>query len=149
MKLKKYSASEILALDPCDKWSRDDGAPVKKLCAAYPDGVDVLDVLLHPDVSDDEKLWAALRMVDPRVAVAFAADVADIALTAEIDAGRTPDKRSVAAVEAVHAYLRGEIGQQEIDSAANAAYYSANAAAIAELRDLLFALILDAYEVEP
>ena len=58
----------------------------------------------------------------------FAADCAERVLLRERKAGREPDKRSWAAVEAARAFARGEIDMDALRNAANAAYRAANAA---------------------
>jgi len=74
----------------------------------------------------EDALWVACHAVtltaaDERVLRLFAADCAERALCAEREAGREPDARSWAAVEAARAYARGEIGAEELRAAYAAA----------------------------
>lgn len=59
----------------------------------------------------------------------FACDVAEAALRKEREAGREPDKRSWAAIEAKRKWLKGEITDEELSAARSAARSAAWSAA--------------------
>lgn len=89
-----------------------------------------LDVLELPDVDAEDKLWAVLRpeFVPEETLHEFACRCAEEALK-QVE---NPDPRSVAAIEAKRRWLRGEIGDEELDAARAAAWIAA-AAAVAAL----------------
>ena len=81
-----------------------------------------LDILALPDeeVSAADKLWAVLReeLIDAPVLHEFACRCAEEALKL-VD---NPDPRSVAAIEAKRKWLRGEIGNDALQAAREAAW---------------------------
>ena len=98
--------------------------------AAMRDEWSALDVLALDGVSNREKLWAVLReeFIDAPVLHEYACRCAEYALTFV----REPDSRSIAAIEAKRKWLRGEISNDDLTAAcdaANAARDAANAAA--------------------
>ena len=60
--------------------------------------------------------------------VAFAVECAERSLQGERSQGREPDKRSWRALEATKAWFQGEVSDEDVKAAANAAYDAANAA---------------------
>ena len=105
-----------------------------------------------------DALWVAHHVCDltaegERVLRLFASDVAERALRAEREAGREPDARSWAAVEAARAYARGEIGAEELRNAwaaaraAWAAAWAARAAAAWAATDAAAWAAVDAADV--
>ena len=77
-------------------------------------------------------LWALTVKQTERVLHGFACRVAEDALNAERKAGREPDERSWAAIEAKRRWLRGEISDKELAAAwaaAGAAAWDAAGAA--------------------
>ena len=101
----------------------------------YAPGPVVCRVRLEGEVLyDKDKLCASertvLAMADASAVLhEFACWCADEALYAERGAGREPDPRSWAAVEAKRAWLKGEIGSDALDAASAAASAAAWAAA--------------------
>ena len=111
--------------------------------AAMRDEWSALDVLALDGVSNEDKLWAVLReeFIDAPVLHEYACRCAEYALTFV----REPDSRSIAAIEAKRKWLRGEISNDDLtaardaaaraaaawaaNAAANAAAWAANAAA--------------------
>ena len=87
-----------------------------------------LDILRLPEdlVSNADKLWLVLReeLIDAPILHEFACRCAERALFL-ID---NPDSRSVAAVAAKRAWLKGDITDRQLDSACDAAYDAACAA---------------------
>jgi len=88
-----------------------------------------LDILRIESVSSANKLWAVLReeLIDAPILHEFACRCAENALKL-VD---NPDPRSVAAIEAKRAWLRGEIDNNQLDAAWDAAQAAARAAALA------------------
>ena len=86
-----------------------------------------LDVLNLPDVSAQDKLWSVLReeFIDAPILHEFACRCAEYALTFV----REPDSRSIAAIEAKRKWLRGEISNDDLTAARDAAWAAAWAAA--------------------
>ena len=100
--------------------------------AAMRDEWSALDVLALDGVSNEDKLWAVLReeFIDAPVLHEYACRCAEYALTFV----REPDSRSIAAIEAKRKWLRGEISNDDLTAAcdaANAAAWAAAAAAAA------------------
>ena len=99
--------------------------------AAMRDEWSALDVLALDGVSNEDKLWAVLReeFIDAPVLHEYACRCAEYALTFV----REPDARSIAAIEAKRKWLRGEISNDDLtaarDAAAGAAWTAADAAA--------------------
>ena len=105
--------------------------------AAMRDEWSALDVLALDGVSNEDKLWAVLReeFIDAPVLHEYACRCAEYALTFVSE----PDSRSVAAIEAKREWLRGEISNDDLtaawDAAAAAAWDAAAAAAWDAARD--------------
>ena len=95
--------------------------------AAMRDEWSALDVLALDGVSNKDKLWAVLReeFIDAPVLHEYACRCAEYALTFV----REPDSRSIAAIEAKRKWLRGEISNDGLTSARDAARDAADAAA--------------------
>ena len=94
--------------------------------AAMRDEWSALDVLALDGVSNKDKLWAVLReeFIDAPVLHEYACRCAEYALTF----GREPDSRSIAAIEAKRKWLRGEISNDDLTAARDAAWDAAAAA---------------------
>jgi hypothetical protein len=88
-----------------------------------------LDILAIPRIPNVDRLWAVSReeLIDAHILHEFACRCAERAL-ARVD---NPDPRSVAAIEAKRAWLRGEITNDELAAARAAASDAAWAAASA------------------
>ena len=85
-----------------------------------------LDILAIPKIPNVDRLWAVLReeLIDAHVLHEFACRCAERAL-AMVD---NPDPRSVAAIAAKRAWLRGEITDVKLNVASAAARAAARAA---------------------
>lgn len=94
--------------------------------AAMRDEWSALDVLALDGVSNKDKLWAVLReeFIDAPVLHEYACRCAEYALTFV----REPDSRSIAAIEAKRKWLRGEISNDDLTAAWDAAWSAADAA---------------------
>lgn len=97
--------------------------------AAMRDEWSALDVLALDGVSNEDKLWAVLReeFIDAPVLHEYACRCAEYALTFVSE----PDSRSVAAIEAKRKWLRGEISNDDLTAARDAAWAAAWVAAAA------------------
>lgn len=87
-----------------------------------------LDVLNLPDVSVEDKFWSVLReeFIDVPILHEFACRCAEYALSFV----KSPDPRSIAAIEAKRKWLRGKITDAELDAArTDVELYAAQAAA--------------------
>ena len=91
-----------------------------------------LDVLNLPDVSAQDKFWSVLReeFIEAPILHEFACRCAEHALSFV----KSPDPRSIAAIEAKRKWLRGEITDAELDAACDVAWDAARAAADAAAR---------------
>lgn len=88
--------------------------------------VDILD-LPEDEVSAEDKIWAVTRtgLIEDEKLHEFACRCAEEALK-RVD---NPDPRSVAAIEAKRKWLRGEISDEELTAASDAAMAAARSAA--------------------
>lgn len=119
--MKSITLERFKKLRPC--WLDD---PVKSALldhiGARKERWTALDVLGLPDkeASVEDKLWAVLReeLIDAPILHEFACRCAEDALSL-VD---TPDPRSVAAIAAKRAWLRGEIDDEALVSARSAAW---------------------------
>ena len=86
-----------------------------------------LDILEIKIISNKDKLWCVLReeLIDPKTLHEFACVCAERALSRV----ENPDPRSVAAIAAKRAWMRGEITDKELDVARDAAWAAARDAA--------------------
>jgi len=117
----------IMSWDPCDDYTEEQiseliGEGKTPLEIAHNKIIPVEHtcwVLLHPEIISENELH--------ELACKFAED----ALIREREAGRKPDQRNWAAIEAKRKWLRGEITDQELDAARDAtvAVVAARAAA--------------------
>lgn len=100
--------------------------------AAIRDEWTALDVLNLPGVPAKDKLWSVLReeFIDAPILHEFACRCAEYALSF-VD---NPDPRSIAAIDAKRKWLRGEIKDEELRAARDAAWAAARAAAMAAAR---------------
>lgn len=104
--MKTITIDEFLGFGPC--WDEKDFVPYRKMQEQW----SALDILRLPDVSDQDKLWAVLRpeLVSDDILHEFACRCAEMALSLVEE----PDPRSIAAIEAKRAWLRGEIDDKEL-----------------------------------
>src|SRR5690606_30353392 len=110
--MMQHTYSDIMALRPCCD------PAVRGYCTRDWQGT-ALDVLRHPSVRSQDKLWLVLResWIPAPVLHEFACLCAEQAL-ALVD---TPDPRSVAAIATKRAWLRGEATDDELAAARDAA----------------------------
>ena len=128
--MKKVTVEQFKSFGPC--WLEDaEGREKFRKIAAIRKEWTALDVLALPDVSTDDKLWAVLRpeFLPDELLHEFACRCVEYALSFV----ENPDPRSVAAIEAKRAWVRGEISDDEL-AAARAAARAAEAAAWAAAR---------------
>ena len=86
-----------------------------------------LDILGLEEIPDEDKLWCVLReeLIDEKTLHEFACVCAERVLSRV----ENPDPRSVAAIEAKRAWIKGEISDAELDAARVSAWVAARAAA--------------------
>ena len=133
--MKSITYAEFLEFGPC---YLDD--PKKKSLmdsiAQRQERWTALDILELKEIPDEDKLWAVLRedLIEPEKLHEFACVCAERALSRV----EHPDPRSVAAIEAKRAWMKGEISDAELDAARDAAraaaWDAARAAASAAAR---------------
>ncbi len=118
--MKTVTLEEFKRFGPC--WlETPDGRKKLESIGGRKEAWTALDVLELPEeeVSPEDKLWAVLRpeFVPEETLHEFACRCAEEALKLV----ENPDPRSVAAIEAKRRWLRGEIGDEELDAARAAA----------------------------
>ena len=143
MDLPRVTLDEFLEFDPC--WANDE-AGMRRLryySSILGGSANALDILRLTRIPADDRLWAVLRedFVPAEILHEFACRCAERALS-RVD---NPDPRSVAAVAAKRKWLRGEIGDQELLEAWDAAWDAAWAAEQKEQIKLLISM-LEGYE---
>ena len=119
--MKSVTLEEFKKFSPC--WLEDkENAKKLEEIGRRKEQWTALDILDLPDeeVSSSDKLWAVLReeLIDAPVLHEFACRCAEEALKL-VD---NPDPRSVAAIEAKRKWLRGEIGNDALQAAREAAW---------------------------
>jgi hypothetical protein len=128
-KARRATIDEVMAWGPC---APPDGPYtreyVKRLFGRYK--YMTVERILDLDIPDEDKIWAASRLVSERVACEFALACERRALTRKRRAGREPDKRSWDALRVVRRWLDDEASDEEL-YAARAAEYAASAGALA------------------
>ena len=119
--MKTVTIEEFVKFDPC--YTEDQ----LKAIAGDKKEWSALDILNLDKVPATDKLWAVLReeLIDARILHEFACVCAEQALTT-ID---NPDQRSIDAIKAKRAWLCGEITDEELASARDAACSAARDAA--------------------
>jgi|GEM_PF-1096268 len=123
---KTVTLDEIMAWDPCEEYPRE---RVAKLMGGK-QSVTALEMLKWRIPAKD-RLWGVLRndfFTDAQL-WELACQFAEDALKRERKAGREPDTRSWAAIEARRKWLREEINDEELEAACSAAYSAAYSAA--------------------
>lgn len=123
--MMQHTYSDIMSLEPCfDPAERG-------YCTRDWQGT-ALDVLRHPNVTAQDKLWLVLRedWIPAPVLHEFACRCAERAL-ALVD---TPDPRSVEAIATKRAWLRGEATDDELAAAQDAALAAAQDAVLAAVQ---------------
>ena len=119
--MKKVTVKQFEKFGPC--WLEDAGGREKfRALAAVRNEWTALDILKLPEVSPADKLWAVLReeFIPASILHEFACRCAEQALLIT-----NPDPRSVAAIAAKRAWLKGEINDTQLDAAEDAAWAAA------------------------
>ena len=135
--MKSITYEEFLEFGPCYLDDPKEKALMDSI-AQRQDRWTALDILELEEIPDEDKLWAVLRekLIEPEKVHEFACRCAERTLRRV----ENPDPRSVAAIEAKRAWMKGEISDAEL-AAARAA---ARAAAWASERDAARAAERDA-----
>lgn len=135
--MKSITYEEFLEFGPCYLDDPKEKALMDSI-AQRQDRWTALDILELEEIPDEDKLWCVLReeLIEPEKLHEFACVCAERALRRV----ENPDPRSVAAIEAKRAWMKGEISDAEL-AAARAA---ARAAAWASERDAARAAERDA-----
>ena len=109
---------QVLSWGPCENYTRE---RIEELFTGRKT-VAVQDIL-SMDIPARDRLWAVLReeLVPATILHEFMCWCAEQALVREREAGREPDPRSWAAIEAKRAWLRGEIDGKVLAAAWEAA----------------------------
>ena len=133
--MKTITYEDFVSFKPC--WlvfeeERDKHADQLSRYRAIRDEWSAIDILRLDEVDAEDRLWLVLReeLIDAPILHEFACRCADRAI-ARIG---KPDSRSVAAIEAKRKWLRGEISDDELDAAWDAALAAAKYAARAAAR---------------
>ena len=121
--MKTLTIDDALSFGPC--WE-DARGRMENIATAYNQQEwSAVDILRLPEdvVSNEDKLWLVLReeLIDAPILHEFACRCAEHVLS-RID---NPDLRSVAAIEDKRAWLRGEITNDQLESARDATAYGA------------------------
>ena len=134
--MKTVTVEQFKSFGPCWLETREGRERFAKVAALH-DEWTAYDVLVLPDVSAEDKLWAVLReeFIDAPVLHEYACRCAEYALSL-ID---NPYPRSVAAIEAKRKWLRGEIDDVALSAAQAAACAAAWYAARTAARDAAWA----------
>ena len=144
--MKTITYEDFARFNPC--WLTDGETRIKHTdqlsrYRAIRDEWSAIDILRLDEVDAEDRLWLVLReeLIDAPILHEFACRCAERAL-ARID---NPDARSVAAIEAKRKWLRGEISDDEMtaamDAAMDAARYAARGAAWYAARDAAWAAV--------
>ena len=134
--MKTVTLDQFMSFGPCYTRER-----LQKIAGAKAEW-SALDILALDQVPANDRLWAVLReeLIDAPILHEFACRCAEKAL-ARVE---NPDPRSVAAIAAKRAWLRGEISDEQLAAAWAAAWAAACAAACADqvaiLREMLEAV---------
>ena len=124
--MKSITLEEFKTFAPC--WLKtEEGREKLEEIGRKKERWTALDILELEEVSAEDKLWAVLReeLIEAPVLHEFACRCAEEALKLV----KNPDPRSVAAIEAKRRWLRGEIGDEELEAARDAAWAAARDAA--------------------
>jgi hypothetical protein len=124
--MKTVTIEQVMGWDPCEEYTRE---KVEELFSGRESltARDIVDLYIPAK----DKVWALLHneFISDGQTHLYACDVAERALVAEREAGREPDERSWAAIEAKRAWLDGKITDEELAAAREAARGAAWAAA--------------------
>ena len=124
--MRSITYEEFLEFDPCYLRNREKKALMDSI-ARRKKRWTALDILGLEEIPDEDKLWCVLReeLIDEKTLHEFACVCAERALRRV----ENPDPRSVAAIEAKRAWIKGEISDAELAAARDAAWVAARDAA--------------------
>lgn len=130
--LPTVTYEQFLGFEPCWLDDEEKAAQLKEI-GSRKEKWSAVDVLQLVEVSVDDRMWSVLRedFLPANLLHEFACRCADCAIS-KID---NPDPRSIRAVEAKRKWLRGEISDEELAAARDAARDAAWAATRAATRD--------------
>ena len=116
--MKSITYAEFLEFGPCYLDDPKEKALMDSI-AKRQERWTALDILELEEIPDEDKLWAVLReeLMEPEKVHEFACRCAERALSRV----GNPDPRSVAAIEAKRAWMKGEISGAELAAARDAA----------------------------
>ena len=142
--MKTITYEEFLDFDPCYLDDPKEKALMDSI-AQRQDRWTALDILELEEIPDDDKFWAVLReeLIEPEKLHEFACVCAERALSRV----ENPDPRSVAAIEAKRAWMKGEISDAELAAASAAAWVAAREHALYSSSAVLRAGALAAHGV--
>lgn len=128
--MKKVTIEQFLAFDPC--YSEEQ---IRELAGTKNEWTS-LDILAL-DIPPEDRLWAVLReeFIDDPILHEFSCRCAERALSRV----KNPDPRSLQAIEAKRAWLRGEITNQEMAAARAAAWCATKDAKWDAAQDAVYA----------
>jgi hypothetical protein len=123
--MKKVTINDVLSWRPCKRYSKE---RLLKLANGR-ESMSALEIL-ELDIPADDKLWAVLRkeLLPAHILHEFACICAEHALLREREAGREPDPRSWAAIEAKRKWMRREISDEALSEARTKARAAVRAA---------------------
>ena len=121
--MKTIAYEDFVSFNPCwltEDEERNEHADQLAGYRAMRDEWSALDILRLDEVDAEDRLWLVLReeLIDAPILHEFACRCAERALS-RID---KPDERSIAAIEAKRKWLRGEISDDEMAVARDAAW---------------------------
>ena len=139
--MKTITYEEFLEFTPCYLHDPEKKALMDSI-ARRKERWTALDILGLEEIPDEDKLWCVLRkeLIDEKKLHEFACVCAERALSRV----GNPDSRSIAAIAAKRAWMRGEITDAELAAARDAAWVAARAAARDAAWDATWAAAWDA-----
>ena len=109
--MRRYTASEIMALNPCDEYPRE------RVEALIGDGKTAREIA-SMDIPVDDRLWALIGLATPRTARLFAARCAtDALILAQECTGELADVRSWNAVAVAIMHANGDATHEQLAAA--------------------------------
>ena len=119
----KITVNDILAMNPCEEYRRDNGAQIRALWAGR-SSLTATEIAAL-DIRATDRAWALVRLIPIRTRVAWACDCGERVLP--IWERRYPnDRRPHEAIRVARAWIRGEATILEVRATTAAAYASAD-----------------------
>jgi len=127
MTCRRATLADVISWGPCEEYTE---ARIRRLFGRrkYMDALRIAAL----DIPVEDRIWAAIHLLDDRQQRLWGCDCAERALFRERDAGREPDPRSWEAIRVSRLYANGEATLEELAAAraaAGAAWSAADAAA--------------------